>query len=105
MDKGLIHLYSGNGKGKTTAAMGLALRALAAGKKVVIVQFLKGAESGEITLLKQLGAQVFRGKNRHSPSPPFLSGVTAIIAHPLKAADEDRLLRGGGQSMRAFYQR
>ena len=37
MDKGLIHLYSGNGKGKTTAAMGLAMRALAAGKKVVIV--------------------------------------------------------------------
>ena len=62
MDKGLVHLYSGDGKGKTTAAMGLALRALAAGKKVVIVQFLKGAESGEITLLKQLGAQVFRGK-------------------------------------------
>ena len=55
-----------------------------------------------------LRAQVFRGKNRHSPSPPFLSGVTAIIAHPLKernAADEDRPLRGGGQSMRAFYQR
>ena len=52
-----------------------------------------------------LRAQVFRGKNRHSPSPPFLCGVTAIIAHPLKAVDEDRLLRGGGQSMRAFYQR
>ena len=51
MEKGLIHLYWGDGKGKTTAAMGVAMRALAAGKKVVIVQFLKGQESGEITLL------------------------------------------------------
>ena len=59
---GLLHLYYGDGKGKTTAAMGLALRALGSGKKVVIVQFLKGGKSGEITLLEQLGATVYRGK-------------------------------------------
>lgn len=62
MEKGLVHLYWGNGKGKTTAAMGVALRSLAAGKRVVIVQFLKGRESGEVTLLSQLGAKIFRGK-------------------------------------------
>lgn len=42
MEKGYIHVYTGNGKGKTTACFGLALRALGAGKKVFIGQFMKG---------------------------------------------------------------
>ena len=62
MTRGQVHVYTGDGKGKTTAAMGLALRALGSGKKVVIVQFLKGGKSGEIPLLEQLGATVYRGK-------------------------------------------
>ena len=62
MENGLLHLYYGDGKGKTTAAMGLALRAIGSGKKVVIVQFLKGGTSGEIPMLEQLGAKVYRGK-------------------------------------------
>lgn len=62
MERGLVHLYWGDGKGKTTAAMGLALRALGSGKQVVIVQFLKGGKSGEIPLLEQLGAKIYRGK-------------------------------------------
>ena len=59
---GLLHLYYGDGKGKTTAAMGLALRALGSGKKVIVVQFLKGGQSGEVPLLEQLGAKIYRGK-------------------------------------------
>ena len=40
--KGYIHVYTGNGKGKTTAALGLALRAAGAGLKIYIAQFVKG---------------------------------------------------------------
>jgi len=47
----MIHLYTGEGKGKTTAAMGLAIRAAGYGKKIVIVQFLKGRDSGELRSL------------------------------------------------------
>lgn len=59
---GLVHLYYGDGKGKTTAAMGLALRALGSGKRVAVLQFLKGGQSGEIPLLEQLGVKLYRGK-------------------------------------------
>ncbi len=51
MEKGLIHILCGCGKGKTTSAIGMAVRAAGRGKKVVIVQFLKGSETGEISVL------------------------------------------------------
>lgn len=62
MDKGLVHLYCGDGKGKTTAAMGLALRALGQGMRVIVVQFLKNGTSGELEPLKKLGAAVYSGQ-------------------------------------------
>ena len=46
--KGYIHVYTGNGKGKTTAALGLAIRAVGAGLKVYIAQFLKHGDYSEI---------------------------------------------------------
>ncbi|WP_163326216.1 cob(I)yrinic acid a,c-diamide adenosyltransferase [Draconibacterium mangrovi] len=46
--KGYVHIYTGNGKGKTTAAFGLALRASGADKKVFIAQFVKGKTYSEI---------------------------------------------------------
>ena len=51
---GLIHIYCGNGKGKTTAAVGLALRAAGQGMKIHFIQFLKGSETGEINILKHI---------------------------------------------------
>ncbi len=68
MENGMVHLYWGDGKGKTTAAMGLALRALGHGRRVVIVQFLKGAPTGELAPLKKLGAVIFRS----SPGQKFV---------------------------------
>lgn len=64
-ENGLVHIYCGDGKGKTTAAMGLALRSIGRHKPVVIVQFLKTGTSGECRLL---GAQ---------------DGVTLFAANPV----------------------
>ena len=52
----MIHLYCGDGKGKTTAAMGLALRAAGHGENVVVAQFLKAGQSGERAALAALPA-------------------------------------------------
>lgn len=51
--QGFIQVYTGNGKGKTTAALGLAIRAAGAGLKVYIAQFLKHGEYSEIKGLKR----------------------------------------------------
>jgi cob(I)alamin adenosyltransferase len=51
---GYCHIYTGDGKGKTTAALGLALRAAGAGIRVYIAQFLKGMESCELHALERL---------------------------------------------------
>ena len=48
--KGRFQLYTGNGKGKTTAALGLAVRAACAGKKIYIGQFMKGQDYSELCL-------------------------------------------------------
>lgn len=52
MSKGLVHIYHGDGKGKTTCSIGLSIRALGAGYKVVFVQFLKGGDTSELHILK-----------------------------------------------------
>ncbi len=52
--RGLIHLYCGDGKGKTTAAVGLSVRAAGAGKRVLFAQFLKDGSSSELNILRAL---------------------------------------------------
>ena len=56
--KGYVHVYTGDGKGKTTAAFGLALRAAGAGLKVYIAQFVKGMEYSELESIKRFSDQV-----------------------------------------------
>lgn len=51
---GFIHIYCGDGKGKTTAAIGLAVRASGCGCPVVVARFLKGEDSGEVSALRSL---------------------------------------------------
>jgi len=50
----MIHLYTGDGKGKTTAAIGLAVRAAGNGMNVIFSQFMKGNDTGELHALRQL---------------------------------------------------
>ena len=52
MKKGLVQVYTGNGKGKTTAAIGQAIRALGRGYQVCFIQFFKRPVSGEVKILK-----------------------------------------------------
>lgn len=54
MATGQIHIYTGDGKGKTTAAIGLAIRAAGAGKKVYIGQFIKDMEYHEVGVLRSI---------------------------------------------------
>ena len=54
MERGLIHIYCGDGKGKTTAAIGLSVRAAGSGMRVLFVQFLKKAETSELNILTKL---------------------------------------------------
>ena len=59
----MLHVYYGDGKGKTTAAIGLAVRALGCGQTVCLVQFLKGRGTGEVDFLEKTpGITILRGK-------------------------------------------
>lgn len=52
LNKGMIHIYTGNGKGKTTAAFGMAIRALGHNKKIYVAQFMKAMKYGEAIFLE-----------------------------------------------------
>ena len=54
LKKGFIHVYTGPGKGKTTAAIGLGIRAAGAGLKVYMIQFMKGRRYSEINTIEKI---------------------------------------------------
>ena len=98
LSQGMIQVYTGDGKGKTTAALGLACRAVGHGFKVIIIQFLKGnMEYGEIETAKKLAPyltikQMGRGcllEKNNKPDPEDIAAAQEgmALAH--------EILRGG----------
>ena len=103
MDKGLILVATGDGKGKTTAALGTTLRALGQGLKVAFLQFIKNQETGEGLFLadyaarrpenlfyRRLGLGCLRG--RPSPEDMAQAALALDLARNLAAADYDLLV-------------
>jgi len=73
--KGYIHIYTGNGKGKTTAALGLAIRAAGAGLQVFLAQFLKGGHYSEHNSLIRLSEEI---TVEQFGMPDFIKGKPSI---------------------------
>ena len=58
MGRGYIHIYCGKGSGKSSAAIGQAVRAACSGRKVFVIQFMKGKEAAELDFLKKLEPEI-----------------------------------------------
>ncbi len=98
--KGYIQIYTGNGKGKTTASLGLAVRAAGAGLQVFIVQFMKKGDYSEITALEkfqnitveQYGAGKFvKGKPSESEKAACKKGYSRLCGI-LEAGKHDLII-------------
>jgi cob(I)alamin adenosyltransferase len=96
LQKGLIQIYTGNGKGKTTAALGLALRAVGRGLRVVMIQFLKGDQkTGELNMAQNLSPQFVikpMGRNgfvdRANPSKEDVSLARGALKEARRTLDK-----------------
>lgn len=102
--QGLVHIYTGNGKGKTTAAFGLGMRAAGAGLKVCIFQFLKSKRltSGEVESTKRLSPKLkvvrfnqthpifLPPKDRHDSIQSLKSSIASALKEVEKALSSGR---------------
>lgn len=88
MEKGLIHLYHGDGKGKTTAAVGLCIRAAGNQKQVLFVQFMKDDTSGEIEVLRN----ITKIRTLHAKTPKGFYSRMSDEEKALFAAEQEKLL-------------
>ena len=89
LEKGLVIVFTGNGKGKTTAALGMGLRTLGHGHKVAIIQFIKGTwTTGEQKAFDMFSNLANLSINVASIEPvgPFLCFATIISALPLSSS-------------------
>ena len=93
--RGYVHVYTGDGKGKTTAALGLALRAAGAGIRVFIGQFMKGIPYSELNVLARLGGCI---DIRQFGRPSYIRGDPSpddIAAGRRGLADIGRIIAAG----------
>jgi len=99
--KGIIMVYTGDGKGKTTAAMGLVLRAVGHGHKAAIVQFMKGQPTGELDAIAKFmpsvdihrfGRDVFVDASNPDPADERLAQDGLNTAIELLRSDLDLLV-------------
>ncbi len=93
---GMIHIYTGNGKGKTTAALGLALRAAGAGMKVFFAQFIKAGRTSEADAIsRHLPMMAFKsfGRGRFIRGEPSARDITDAG----KALEECSLVAASGE--------
>jgi cob(I)alamin adenosyltransferase len=99
---GLVHIYTGNGKGKTTAALGLGMRAAGSGMRVLMVQFLKGRTSAEEASIERLGPgfELFKNKQidkfiwqmTSDEKEELRKSSSILFEHALKSADNKDLI-------------
>ena len=90
MEKGYVQIYTGNGKGKTTAALGLMTRAVGHNFKIFLCQFLKGRDYGELHTLQKFETVTYERYGR---------GV--FIKSKEFVTDEDKkLIREGYESLK-----
>jgi cob(I)alamin adenosyltransferase len=101
--KGMVQVYTGDGKGKTTAALGLALRAVGHGRRVFIIQFLKSEEdkSGEclsaqrlapLLTIKPMGRSGFINRDNPNPKDKILAEQALEYARTLMLGGEYDIL-------------
>ena len=92
---GLIHIYTGRGKGKTTAALGLALRAAGHNFKIAIIHFIKIWNYGEVESLGKLGIDLFRYGTTELIDPENPSPVDFEQANKALSKAEELIKNGG----------
>lgn len=99
MAKGLLHVYYGDGKGKTTAAVGLAVRCRGSGGSVLFAQFLKNGRSGELAALRELGVEAMECK----PCEKFFFSMDDTEKKQTIADQRDAFLRMAEKARSGSY--